>query len=55
MVKTFENLLLQNQEAHDLETWYTASGTQSTTIFFSNGDTVWVDLDHFYDIVKFVS
>ena len=28
MVKTFKNLLLRNQEAGDLETWYTASGTQ---------------------------
>ena len=27
MVKTFKNLL-RNQEADDLETWYTASGTQ---------------------------
>ena len=27
-VKTFKNLLLRNQEADDLETWYTASGTQ---------------------------
>ena len=26
--KTFKNLLLRNQEADDLETWYTASGTQ---------------------------
>ena len=27
-VKTFKNLLLRNQEADDLETCYTASGTQ---------------------------
>ena len=26
--KNVKNLLLQNQEADDLETWYTASGTQ---------------------------
>ena len=26
--KTFKNLLLQNQEANDLETWHTSSGTQ---------------------------
>ena len=28
MVKDFKNLLLRNQEAGDLETWYTASGTR---------------------------
>ena len=28
MVKTFENLLLQNQKSYDLETWHVASGTQ---------------------------
>ena len=28
MVKTFKDLLLRNQEADDLENWYTASGTQ---------------------------
>ena len=28
MIKTFKNLLLRNKEADDLETWYTASGTQ---------------------------
>ena len=28
MVKTFKNLLLRNQEADALETWYTALGTQ---------------------------
>ena len=27
-LKTLKNLLLMNQEADDLETWYTASGTQ---------------------------
>ena len=26
MVKTLKNLLLRNQKAHDLETWYAASG-----------------------------
>ena len=26
--KTFKHLVLRNQEADDLETWYTASGTQ---------------------------
>ena len=28
MVKTFKNLLLRNQKADDLETWFAASGTQ---------------------------
>ena len=27
-VKPFKNTLLRNQEADDLETWYTASGTK---------------------------
>ena len=33
MVKNFKNLLLGNQEANDLETWYTASGTQVLPMF----------------------
>ena len=33
MVKIFKNLLLRNQEADDLETWYTASGTQVLPMF----------------------
>ena len=33
MVKNFKNLLLRNQEADDLETWYTASGTQVLPMF----------------------
>ena len=49
MVKTLKNHLLCNQEADDLETWYTASGTQVLPDLFK-----WVDLDHFYDMVKFV-
>ena len=28
MVKTLKNLLLQNQKADDLETWYAASGAR---------------------------
>ena len=39
MVKTFKNLFLRNQEIGDLETWYTASGTQVLPICFSNDDT----------------
>ena len=33
MVKNFKNLLLQNQETDDLETWYTASGTKVLPMF----------------------
>ena len=44
MVKSFKNLLLRNQEADDLQTWYTASSTTSVFIWW-----LWVDLDHFYD------
>ena len=29
MVKTFKNLLLQNQKSYDLETWHVALGTQA--------------------------
>ena len=28
MVKTLKNLLLQNQESYEAESWYIASGTQ---------------------------
>ena len=27
--KTFKNLLLQNRESYDIETWHEASGTQA--------------------------
>ena len=33
MVKNFKNLHLRNQEADDLETWYTASDTQVLPMF----------------------
>ena len=33
MVKNFKNLLLRNQEADALETWYTASGTRVLPMF----------------------
>ena len=45
--------LLRNQEADDLETWYTALGTKVQPNTFKLWH--WVDLDHFYDMVKFVS
>ena len=38
MVKNFKNFLLWNQEADDLETWYTASCTRVLPMF-SYGDT----------------
>ena len=53
MVKSFKNLLLQNQEADDLETWYTWFGSQILPNLFK-----WwpcVDLDYFYDMVTNVS
>ena len=53
MVKTFQNLLLRNQEADDLETWYTASGTQVRHNLFKRRH--WFDLDNCYGIVTFVS
>ena len=36
--KTLKNLLLRNQKANDLETWYAASGAQVLPSFFSNDD-----------------
>ena len=39
--ENFKNLLLRNQEADDLETWYTASGTQVLPMFSYD------DLEHF--------
>ena len=33
MVKNFKNILLQNHEADDLETWYTATGTRVLPMF----------------------
>ena len=50
MVKTFENLLLQNRMSYDLETWLVASGTQALQSLYKWWP--WVDLDLFYDKVK---
>ena len=33
MVKNFKNLLLRNQEADDLETWFTTSDTRVLPMF----------------------
>ena len=52
MVKTSKNVL-RNQEADDTETWYTASGTQVQSNVFKWWH--WVDLFHFYDMVKYVT
>ena len=51
MAKTFENLLLKNRMADNLETWYAALGTRVLPSLFK-----WwclVDLDLFYSKVKF--
>ena len=37
MVKTLKNLLLQNQKANDLESWYVASGHECYQVY-SNDD-----------------
>ena len=34
MVKTLNNLILQNQKAYDLETWYVASARGATYFVF---------------------
>ena len=49
MVNTFKNLLL-NEKADDIETFYTASGTQAQPYLFKWWH--WVDTDHVYDLVK---
>ena len=46
MVKTFKNLLLQNQKSYDLETWHVALGTQALQSLCKWWP--WVDLDLFY-------
>ena len=51
MVKTFENLLLQNRMSYDLETWHVALGTQALQSLYKWW--LWVDLDLFYRKVKF--
>ena len=50
MVKTFKNLLLQNQKSYDLETWHVALGTQALQSLYKWWP--WVDLDLFYGKVK---
>ena len=50
--KTLKNLLLWNQKADDLETWYAASGAWVLSNLFKWWP--WVDLDLFYGKVKFV-
>ena len=51
MVKTLKNLLLRNQKADDLETWYVASGARVLPSLFKWWP--WVDLDLFYSKVQF--
>ena len=50
MVKTFKNLLLQNQKSYDLENWPVALGTQALQSLYKWWP--WVDLDLFYRKVK---
>ena len=50
MVKTFKNLLLQNQKSYDLETWHVAFGTQAQQSLHKWWP--WVDLDLFYGKVN---
>ena len=49
--KNLKNLLLWNQKADDLETWYAALGTRVLPSFFKWWP--WADLDLFYGKVKF--
>ena len=50
MVKTVKNLLLWNQEADDLETWFVASGARVLPSLFKWWH--WIDPDLFYGNVK---
>ena len=36
MVKTFKNLLLQNQKPYDLETWHVALGTKLYKVYIND-------------------
>ena len=49
--KTFQNLLLWNRKADELETWYAASTTRVLPSLFKL--CPWVDIDLFYGKVKF--
>ena len=49
--QNLQNLLLWNQKADDLHTWYAASGAQVLPSLFKW--CPWVDLDLFYGKVKF--
>ena len=40
MLKTFKNLILQNQKSYDLETWHAALGSQALQ------STVYINDDH---------
>ena len=53
MVKTLKNLLLWNQKANDLETWYATLGARVLPSLLKWWP--WVDLDLFYGKVKFGS
>ena len=48
--KLFKNLLLQNQKAHDFETWYEASGNGALQSLYKS--LPWDDLDLFYGKVN---
>ena len=52
MVKTLKNLLLRNQKADDLETWYAASGAQVLPICLN--DDSWLTLTYFTARSNFV-
>ena len=51
MVKTFKNVLLRNQEADDIETWYEAPSTQ--VLPNGSNDDTGMTLSIFYDMVNF--
>ena len=44
MVKTLKNLLLQNQEICEAESWYIASGTQGLHVWLNNDPALTFDL-----------
>ena len=48
--KTFENHLLQNQKAYDIETWHEAAGNRALQKLYKS--LPWDDLDLFYGKVN---
>ena len=51
--KIIEDIFLWYRKADDLETWYTALSTRLLPFFVFSNNAPWVDLNLFYDKVKY--